>query len=272
MMNDKKIEDATVLAIQEPQARRIQGRLLTTPMGHHKWIKMVPTAEREGRWAIRGMLWANKDVEAEQVPIKSPDMTAAIVRLPDRLVLAVSVYVPRGDVQALRDTCINLRKTIPDVRWGSGRAVDVVIAGDFNRHDQLWGADEVSMEKQGEADPIIGLMNDFMLRSLLLRGTKTWQSGDHETTIDLVLASEELADTAIKCTIHDTEHGSDHRTINTAFDISVPTPKQQERLLLKNTPWKKINDRITDRLRSSPAGNTVQHKTDRLMSAVLEAV
>ena len=128
------------------------------------------------------------------------------------------------------------------------------------------------MERQGEADPIIDLMNDFMLRSLLRRGTKTWHNGDYETTIDLVLASEELADTAIKCTIHDTEHGSDHRTINTAFDVSVPTPKQQERLLLKNAPWKKINDRITDRLGSSPAGNTVQQKTDRLMSAVLEAV
>ncbi|KAJ3461050.1 hypothetical protein MRS44_011917 [Fusarium solani] len=169
---------------------------------------MVPTAVREGRWAIWSMLWVNKDVETEQVPIESPDMAAVIVRLPDRLVLEVSVYVPGGDVQALRDTCINLRKTITDVRRGSGRAVDMVIAGDFNRHDQLWGGDEVSVERQGEADPIIDLMNDFMLRSLLRRGTKTWQSGDYETAIDLILASEELADTAIKCTIHCQGQGS----------------------------------------------------------------
>ena len=116
LMNDEEIQDATVLAIQEPQARRIQGRLLTTPMGHHKWTKMVPSTWREGRWAIRSMLWINKDVEAEQVPIESPDMTAAIIRLPSRLILVVSVYVPGADSQALKDTCDNLRKVVMDTR------------------------------------------------------------------------------------------------------------------------------------------------------------
>ncbi|EAQ84521.1 hypothetical protein CHGG_08535 [Chaetomium globosum CBS 148.51] len=195
LMNDKDIQNATVLAIQEPQARRIHGRLLTTPIGHHKWIKMVPSTWREGRWAVRSMLWVNKDVEAEQVPIGSPDMTAAILRLPGRQVLVVSVYVPNQDPQALRETCDNLRKTITDARRDAGTTVDVVIAGDFNRHDQLWAGDDVSLEIQGEADRIIDLMNEFALRSLLRRGTKTWHVGDYDTTIDLVLASAELAET-----------------------------------------------------------------------------
>jgi hypothetical protein len=43
---------------------------------------------------------------------------------------------------------------------------------------------------------IIDLMNEFSLSSLLKRGTKTWhgggQNGDYESTIDLVLASENL--------------------------------------------------------------------------------
>lgn len=115
-------------------------------------------------------------------------------------------------------------------------------------------------------------MNDFSLRSLLPRGTKTWQGGEHETTIDLVLASEGLATGLVKCTIHATEHGSDHRAVETIFDTEVPEQQHQERLLLKNAPWKEIRARIAAALDKTPDSRTVQQNTDRLMTAVLEAV
>lgn len=188
LMNDVDTQDATVVAIQEPQARKIHGRLLTTPMGHHKWIKMVPSACREGRWAIRSMLWVNKDVEAEQVPVESPDVTAAIIWLPGRVVLIVSVYVPGADAEALKDTCDKIYEAVAKARRRTGVTVDAVIVGDFNRHDQLWGGDDVSWERHGEADPIIDLMNELTLSSLLPRGTKTWQAGGYDSTLDLVLA------------------------------------------------------------------------------------
>lgn len=59
--------------------------------------------------------------------------------------------------------------------------MDGVTTGDFNRHDQMYGGDDVSVAKQGVVDPIIDLMNEFMLRSLLQRGAKAWKSGDWET-------------------------------------------------------------------------------------------
>ncbi|OQE10081.1 hypothetical protein PENFLA_c095G09535, partial [Penicillium flavigenum] len=219
LMNDEDTQNAVALAIQEPQARRIQGRLLTTPMGHHKWTKMVPSTWREGRWAIRSMLWVNRDVEAEQVRIESPDLTAAVIRLPERPVFIASVYVEGGEASALSDACDRLRKAITKVRRDTGTVVEIMITGDFNRHDQLWGGDDVSLSRQGEADPIIDLMNEFALSSLLKQGTKTWHGGGHsgdcESTIDLVLASENLTDSMTKCAILGTDHGSDHTAIET---------------------------------------------------------
>lgn len=249
LINDEGVQHAAVLAIQEPQAR----------FG-------------EGRWAIRSMLWVRKDLEAEQVLIDSPDMTAALIRLPERWILVVSVYVQGQDPQALRETCDRLRGAIASARRGTGEVMEVIIAGDFNRHDQLWGGNDVSPVRQGEADDIIDLMNELSLCSMLARGTKTWQGGDDELTIDLVLASEGLAESVIKCTIHGTDHGSDHRAIETVFDVSVPTPKPQDRLLFKNAPWKDINTRIAATLGTTPSEGTVQEKTDQLMTAVLEAV
>jgi hypothetical protein len=118
------------------------------------------------------MLWVNKDVEAEQIPTGSPDMTAAILKLPDRRVLVVSVYVPKQDPQALRSACNDFHKIITDIRRNAGTTVDVVIAGDFNRHDQLWGGEDVSLERQGEADRIIDLMNEFMCKAGVRKKTE----------------------------------------------------------------------------------------------------
>jgi hypothetical protein len=132
------------------------------------------------------------------------------------------------------------------------------------------------LERQGEADPIINLINKLALSSLLKQGTKTWQGGglgrDYESTINLVLASENLTDSMLKCAIHGTEHSSNHRAIKTVFSVPVPVSKQQERLLLKNTPWKEINARIIESLDSTPSDGTVQQRTNQLMAAVLEAV
>jgi hypothetical protein len=110
LMNDERLQDFAVLVIQEPYVRKIDGKVMTVPMGHPRWTKMIPTAWREGRWGVRSMLWVNRDLEAEQVPTPSPDMTAVAIRLPDRMVLVVSVYVPPQEPETLRSTCRMLRR------------------------------------------------------------------------------------------------------------------------------------------------------------------
>lgn len=130
---------------------------------------------------------------------------------------------------------IKLDDLIRQTQGETGTRVNILLVGDFNRHDQLWGGDDVYPNRQGEADLIIDLMSRRSLCSMLPRGTKTWQGPHSESTIDLVLASAELAEEIIKCTTHATEHGSDHRAIESSFNIAVPERSAEPRLLFKNT-------------------------------------
>lgn len=272
LLNDEGLKDFAVLAISEPYARLIEGSVATVPMSHHNWTKLIPTTRRETTWPIRSMLWVRSDIEVEQIPVPSADLTAAQIQLPDRVVLVVSVYVEGGSDEALEVAMRELDRLIRRFRNGTGNRTDIILAGDFNRHDQLWGGDDVSPLRQGEGDRIINLMDEHSLCSLLPRGTKTWQSGDAESTIDLVLASAELTEQLLKCRIHPCDHGSDHRAIETTFDITVEDRHTETRFLFKNAPWAEIRTRVAANLEHTPQGGSVQQQTDRLMTAVTEAV
>ena len=248
LMNDNEIRDYGVIAISEPYARMIENTMITSPMGHSYWTKMIPTERHEGRWPIRSMLWIRSDIEAEQIPVASPDLTAAILKLPDRAVLVVSVYVEGNNEEALISITRLLHDLVVDICGRDGVRTDILMVGDFNRHDQLWGGDQISPARQGEAEVLVDYMTEHSLQSLLPRGTKTWHSGDLETTIDLALASTELAEEMVKCGIHYINYGSDYQAIETEFDILVLDRHTTERLLWKNAPWAEIRVRVTTSL------------------------
>jgi hypothetical protein len=56
-----------------------------------------------------------------------------------------SIYVEGGNALALDDACNHLLNVITKVRRDTGTVVEILIMGDFNRHDQLWGGDDVSL-------------------------------------------------------------------------------------------------------------------------------
>ena len=51
-MNDAQLRDFGVLAISEPYARVIDDTVVTVPMGHTNWTKMVPSVQCRERWAF----------------------------------------------------------------------------------------------------------------------------------------------------------------------------------------------------------------------------
>ena len=115
--------------------------------------------------------------------------------------------------------------------------MEIIVTRDFNRHDILWGG---SAERQGKAKPIIDMMGNLGLVSLLRSGTITRIQGEDESTIDLVLTTHGLANARIICKAHNTAHGLDHIIIKSSFDLLVPEQTHVERLLFKKAPWPKI--------------------------------
>src|SRR3981189_1726231 len=218
------------------------------------------------------MLCIRRDLEARQIAVDSADITAAVLRLPDRSILIISVYIPQSDLAALQQMLLLLQQVITSVYCQINTRLDIAIASDFNRHDQLWGGEDVSIQRQGEADPIINFIGDFSLHSLLPIRVKTWARNGQQSTIDLILASDELAATLIKSGVHEVEHGSDHRAIETTFNIAPPEQIVVHRLLLKNAPWKAIQHRIARALQSTSIHEGTQTQIDQLMTIVLEAV
>jgi len=271
-MNDLGLQHHSAIAVSEPHVWRAGNKLITTPMGHANWIKLLPTMQSEDRWAVRSMLWIHKDVEAEQVPVNSYDLTAAVLYLQEYTVLIVSIYIPCNDKQTLITAMHLINKLINDARRKAPKELQVLLLGDFNRHDQLWGGNEVASARQGEADPIIDLMGAQAMHSLLPRGTKTWQRGEMETTIDLTLATSGLAAAMTRCEVYETEHGSDHRAITTTFDMALPPRPRKERLLFKNAPWNKIREVLAHRLGDLPLDTSVQEQADELTDTVRNTV
>ena len=269
IMNDEQLRDFSALAISEPWIWRIDNELV--PKGYSNWTRVLPTLQNEGRWAVRSMLWIRKDIEHEQVPIQSADLTAAVLHVVDRHVMVVSIYIEPGGERGLVESLEILDNVIKKARERIGEQLEVALIGDFNRHDKLWGGSDMG-DRQGEADQLIEFMNQHSLQSLLQRGTKTWHNSSSESTIDLVLVSEELASNTVKCKIHDTNHGSDHEAIEMMFGITVPEQACEERLLFRNAPWKKICDVITAKLAMIPVRSDVQEQTNQLMSVVSETV
>lgn len=129
-----------------------------------------------------------------------------------------------------------------------GHALEIIVTDDFNRHHLLWGGNEAIRQRQrrDEADPIIHFMADFGLQSLLPRGRMTFEARSQRSTIDLVLASPGLAAKLNRCQIHPVEHGSDHRAIQSVFDIISPMPVLDiPKYLFRQVDWEEVRTRLT---------------------------
>ncbi|KAF9728545.1 zinc knuckle [Paraphaeosphaeria minitans] len=206
------------------------------------------------------MLWTHRDITARPIPTESTDIAALLIELETGPLLAISVYIPAksdSEDRELNSRLDIIRRTIDTTRRNHDRRVELLIAGDFNRHDQFWGGDVVATsQRQGEGEPIIQLMSELDLQCPLPRGIETWvsYSGEHSSTIDLILVTQELASELQRCTTDSTAHGSDHLAICTEFAIDLTHEKGTPRKLWKKARWDPIRKVVAGELerRSQP--------------------
>ncbi len=126
----------------------------------------------------------------------------------------ISVYVPGKNREALKNAIQRVYFMVQKAQSQFGEELESVIAADFNCHDERWGGDEIALStRHGEAGSILEMIEDLELDTLLPRRTITWENATNQSTLDLMLTSHSLAETHLKCQIHQTEHGSDHRAI-----------------------------------------------------------
>ena len=62
------------------------------------------------------MLWIRKDIELEQIPIQSSDLTAVILYFAERHVMVVSVYMEPGGAEELKESLELLDNAIKKAR------------------------------------------------------------------------------------------------------------------------------------------------------------
>jgi hypothetical protein len=188
VMNDASLKEHAALIISEPYVIEMEGKVRTSPRGHQSWTAILPSERHSLRWAVRSILWVRKDMECEQVSVPSADLTVVLLRLPDRSVLLASVYVEGANAAALSETVMLLDTAISTARRRGGPRLDIVVAGDFNRHDQLWG-DEVLPSRQGEADPIIDLHEPM--------GTREPPASRHEDVAERITRYHDRPDAGV---------------------------------------------------------------------------
>ena len=127
------------------------------------------------------MIWINKvHTNVHRIEVTHRDICAVVLTLGDRKVFFASVYVPCSWGSRTKDD-IRLKKRLDLVEQAfliqkkQGSNLELVITGDFNRWDLLWGGNSLaSHTRQGEGRILIDFMSDLDLQFLLPCGTASY--------------------------------------------------------------------------------------------------
>lgn len=119
--------------------------------------------------AFRSLIFIHNDPPTTQIPVESSDVTAALITTEEGPVLIASVYLPGKsrnsyEEQALYDSATArltaLGWAIEKAKQQYGALLPLVVGGDFNRHDPVWGGFHIPQNQYaGEGEPVLHWMH-----------------------------------------------------------------------------------------------------------------
>lgn len=148
--NDAALADFHFILGQEPGCFLAEGEVVLHGT-NARWTTFVPQGRREGQYPVRTCIWASRDVKATQLQVDSADITAVVAHIGGRRLIIVSVYIPdlpsstrtRGEnMEELGSRLQAIDKLVQRERLRYPHT-EVVVAGDFNRHNPLWGGSHI---------------------------------------------------------------------------------------------------------------------------------
>ncbi|KAF4547017.1 Hypothetical protein D9617_69g077960 [Elsinoe fawcettii] len=266
MLNDESMEAWDVLSLVEPYVYEDPVTNRPTVGTHGEWLIFLPTRIRGGgmmRHKYKSTLWVHTRHHARQVALDSPDLTGALLFLPERTVFVVAAYDPRdrsagveASNRSLAEKLTLLSDTIRDLEQKHGDALDGPITSDFNRHHPLWSGSRASSSKANDdGEQVMTFLQDMHPQSLLPPGTITWhhQGREQSSCIDVMMASDRLVASKIKCRPSRTDHGSDHFPIEMIFEMKVQVqPSTKTRFVFDKADWTAMQEELSGRLPPVP--------------------
>lgn len=248
LLNDKDTLKYDILCLQE-LPYFIDSQAAFQSSAYHL-ILPTGSAARSRTQLLRSAIYVRKTIPSDsysQLTINSLDITALCFSFPcseshpASSLSIYSVYNPPKSSSSISTLTTHLN-TLPD-------STRLMLVGDFNKHHSLWSGHKAPRRtRQSDAEPLIQLLAERNLKLCLPRGTPTRlpDSGRQSaTTIDLVFATEETADTILGCQTS-SGHGSDHRSIDTTLDIGLPHTKSAPRPQWRAADWEAFVPCVAD--------------------------
>lgn len=249
LMNDAQTRFLDMLLIQEPPVSSFG-----TFVHHNQWRLYKPPPPPDGK-AIRSLIYVNRRISTSsytQITCQDPDLVAVQLKADDRSMVIMSIYIQPVELfsgpeaQSIKPTLDTIDGIIARASTHSPGPLEIIAAGDFNRHHPSWSKNRLTCRVLEHAEELVTFIHAHGLHHGLPHGTPTYWSLSRPGTsssIDLMLT--DAPERIIRCRIYNDNYGSDHRGTYCEWDLSPRrTAVDRPRRNYDRTDWKKVVEAV----------------------------